>query len=334
MNENPLISVIVPVYNVEKYLKRCVESILNQTHSNIQVLLVDDGSTDQSGEICDWYAEKDQRIRVLHQKNAGQSAARNNALRKVKGEYIAFIDSDDFWETDMLSYLLGILKKNDAQLSVCGVHHIGFPNQQEESNNNQENIFVCEGQDIARNILLGTNGFSGSASHMLIDAKICQNQFYMEGHIYEDMEYMVRLALIEKKAVASQLRKYNYCYRSDNSSSTPSKKRKEDLDAVVQQLEQLVQAETPELMVCVDNRYISNAIYILRTLHRGEEDLFYWIRTDILRRKIDKDVQPTSIFLLYQALKFGRFSFKTMNLLYNGFRKMRCQFKPAEKKND
>ena len=118
-NEFPLISIIVPVYNVEKYLHRCVDSILNQTYRNLEIILVDDGSPDRSGEICDEYAAKDGRIRVIHQENRGLSGARNAGLDICKGEYIAFVDSDDYIEPDMFQQLFtGI---NDVDLCGCGM---------------------------------------------------------------------------------------------------------------------------------------------------------------------------------------------------------------------
>ena len=93
-----LISVIVPVYKVEKYIHKCVDSIINQTYKNLEIILVDDGSPDECGKICDEYAEKDNRIIVIHQKNSGQCVARNMGLKKMSGEYVAFVDSDDYLE--------------------------------------------------------------------------------------------------------------------------------------------------------------------------------------------------------------------------------------------
>ena len=104
--KNPLISVIVPVYKVEQYLHRCVDSILAQTYTNLEIILIDDGSPDRSGAICDEYAAKDSRIRVIHQKNAGLGAARNAGLDVCSGEYIAFVDSDDTLPEDALEQLI------------------------------------------------------------------------------------------------------------------------------------------------------------------------------------------------------------------------------------
>ncbi|MBE5873478.1 MAG: glycosyltransferase [Lachnospiraceae bacterium] len=113
------ISVIVPVYNVEKYLEQCVDSILCQTYDNLELILVDDGSKDGSGQICDCYAERDSRIRVIHQENKGISAARNVGLDVATGEYIAFVDSDDFIKPEMYEVMIGAIAENDADIVLC-----------------------------------------------------------------------------------------------------------------------------------------------------------------------------------------------------------------------
>lgn len=119
-----LISVIVPVYNVQKWLNKCVDSILGQTYENLEVILVDDGSPDRCGEICDEYAKMDARVKVIHQENARQGAARNNGLNIAKGEYIAFVDSDDYIAPDMYEKMLSELIKHNADMAVCGYYSI------------------------------------------------------------------------------------------------------------------------------------------------------------------------------------------------------------------
>ena len=114
--ENPLVSVIIPVYNVEKYLEECVNSVINQTYKNIEVILVDDGSTDSSGDICDEYVMFDSRISVLHKANGGLSSARNAGMKKASGEWIYFLDSDDFLELDMLSHLVNLATRKQADI--------------------------------------------------------------------------------------------------------------------------------------------------------------------------------------------------------------------------
>lgn len=111
-----LISIIVPVYRAEKYLDRCVKSILNQTYINFELILVEDGSPDASGALCDRWAERDNRIRVIHKENGGASSARNRGLDIARGEYIAFVDSDDWIEPQMYEYLYVAMEKSKAQI--------------------------------------------------------------------------------------------------------------------------------------------------------------------------------------------------------------------------
>lgn len=112
------ISIIVPVYNVEKYIKRCLDSLINQTYKNLEIICIDDGSTDQSGEICDKYALKDKRIRVFHKKNSGVSSTKNLGLDVFQGDYVGFVDSDDFVEPTMYEILLRDILLNDVDISV------------------------------------------------------------------------------------------------------------------------------------------------------------------------------------------------------------------------
>ena len=120
MKENPKISVIVPVYKVEKYLDRCVESIVNQTFGDFELILVDDGSPDNCPAMCDAWAQKDDRIRVIHKKNGGLSSARNAGMAKMTGKYVCFIDSDDWVETNTFEVLLELLKKYpQVQIAAC-----------------------------------------------------------------------------------------------------------------------------------------------------------------------------------------------------------------------
>ena len=119
-----LISVIVPVYKVEKYIHKCVDSIINQTYKNLEIILVDDGSPDECGKICDEYAEKDNRIIVIHQKNSGQCVARNMGLKKMSGEYVAFVDSDDYLEKDYLQKMREGIQ--DKQMAISGFKQVDF----------------------------------------------------------------------------------------------------------------------------------------------------------------------------------------------------------------
>lgn len=122
-SESALISIIVPVYKVEKYLPKCIDSLLSQTYSNIEIILVDDGSPDGCGEICDRYGRSDARIKVIHQPNQGVSAARNAGLAKAKGEYIGFCDPDDYVSPDMYGEMLRAIQSSGCDFAACGYNY-------------------------------------------------------------------------------------------------------------------------------------------------------------------------------------------------------------------
>lgn len=119
MQNLELISVIVPVYNVEKYIRECLDSIVNQTYKNLQIILVDDGSTDNSGKICDEFAKKDSRITVVHQENQGAGAAKNAGLDLIKGEYFSIIDSDDYIDLSMYKIMVSLMEQYDSDIAQC-----------------------------------------------------------------------------------------------------------------------------------------------------------------------------------------------------------------------
>lgn len=152
----PVISVIVPVYNAEKYLRECLDSIVNQTYKNIEIILVDDGSTDGSGAICDEYADKDSRIRVIHSVNKGVTAARTNAFKHSTGEYITFVDADDFLDCNMLKIMSEKITENNTDLLACQYINYNNETQSVEESLIRPPIGVYDKQDI---VDLLKNGF-------------------------------------------------------------------------------------------------------------------------------------------------------------------------------
>lgn len=134
-----LISVIVPIYNVEKYLTKCIESIINQTYENLEIILVDDGSPDNCPIICDEYAKRDSRVKVIHKKNGGLSDARNAGLDIATGEYIMFIDSDDFVEIDMMESMMNNMIDNNVDLVVCNIKYI-YDNSEKVKYNQKDKV--------------------------------------------------------------------------------------------------------------------------------------------------------------------------------------------------
>lgn len=189
--EQPLISVIVPIYKVEAYLERCVESIRNQTYRNLEIILVDDGSPDRCGEMCNQLAAQDPRIRTIHKVNGGLSSARNAGLDSMTGDYVAFVDSDDYISTDMIQRLFDVLQEHDAQISCCGIErvnehgHVGYFNPQ------TSDFLVLETHQ-ALGELLYNNRITNSLCDKLYRAEIFDGLRMTEGIIYEDYDVMYR----------------------------------------------------------------------------------------------------------------------------------------------
>ena len=193
VRKNPEISVIVPVYNTEQYLHRCLDSILNQTFKNIDLILVDDGSTDKSGDICAEYASKYCNTHVIHQKNKGQSAARNIGLdyayQKGTSQYIGFIDSDDWLHPQMYEILYRILNKHHVKMSVCSYRDVKELIDIESKDITA--LSVVKSEKITREqalerLFTEKNDMFGLVMPKLYDKELFQNRRFEEGVIYED----------------------------------------------------------------------------------------------------------------------------------------------------
>lgn len=153
MNNCELITVVVPVYNVEKYLERCLNSVVKQTYTNLEILLIDDGSTDCCSKICDEWAKKDNRIRVVHKKNAGLGMARNTGIDKATGKYICFFDSDDYIDSRTIEHATQILEKEKADLAVFGYFDISNNGEIVQTHIPVEKIEVYKGKQIQKELL-------------------------------------------------------------------------------------------------------------------------------------------------------------------------------------
>lgn len=208
----PLISVIVPVYNVEQYAHRCINSILNQTFTDFELILVDDGSTDKSGNICDEYGVEDSRVRVFHQNNKGQSAARNLALKWVfdnaDSSYIAFIDSDDWIHPRYLELLHNAVVELNVNISQC-IHIETQKDDVAVELNFQKKIVTVEEQY--------THYYSACVWGKLFARKCFENIWFPEGKIYEDVAIWYKILFTEKKIAIVEDELYYYYINPESS---------------------------------------------------------------------------------------------------------------------
>ena len=179
--DNPLISIIIPVYNAEDYLDKCIQSVLQQDYENYELILVDDGSTDQSSNIISGWASKDRRIRFLHKENGGQSSARNLGLDQAKGTYISFVDADDYVESDYLSYLLSLFTSN-CRITAC--NHLVIRGNHKAANNKSEDRILSKKEAFEEVLFHGCIDIAPWAK--LYKREVFQTLRFPEGRIFED----------------------------------------------------------------------------------------------------------------------------------------------------
>jgi len=213
METNPLISVIVPVYNVEKLLPKCVDSILAQTYGNLEIILVDDGTPDRGGIICDEYAAKDPRIKVIHKENGGLSSARNAGLDIARGAYIGFVDSDDWIEPEMYETMLALARKHAVKLVCAGRYDVSERTGKKKKGLCPEREEVVSGQELAGRIFLW-QGLDSAAWDKLYHRSLWQTRRYPHGRVNEDIPVTYLIALEAGQVALCPKSFYNYFHRA------------------------------------------------------------------------------------------------------------------------
>lgn len=238
---NPKISIIIPVYNTAPFLKHCLDSIYNQSFKDFEVLLINDGSTDESGKICDDYCAKDARFKVFHKENGGVSSARNIGLKEMKGEWVFFSDSDDWLESDALQTLLDLASKEDSDLIIAGYRKLDEQGGIKESIGqiSQKNMSF---EEALQEVYIATEySYQGYLWNKLFRASIIrQNKMMYDTGIYfnEDRLFIIQFLCYSKKCVAYSTKVvYNYIARSTSAMSSLQTgynlKYTTDLDAFV-----------------------------------------------------------------------------------------------------
>ena len=222
-----LISVVVPIYNVENYLTKCINSICNQTYKNLQIILVDDGSTDSSGILCDNASKIDNRIIVIHKKNGGLSDARNYGIDISLGKYITFIDSDDYISTDYIEYLYTLITRNESQISICGFIKTKYEN---DCTRIKEPIEECFDNDVALREMLYARKYSTSAWGKLYLTDFFSDVRYPVGKFAEDM--FTTYKVLKKANKISYGNQICYYYLRRNGSILVSQFSEKNMDVI------------------------------------------------------------------------------------------------------
>lgn len=230
-----LITVIVPVYNVQSYLAKCLESIVKQTYNNLQIILVDDGSPDDCPRICDEWAKKDKRIEVIHKINGGLSDARNVGLRNAKGSYICFVDSDDILDEHYIEWLYEAIYDNDAKMAVCDIECFNDGDLIKKSNIKPP-YRIYSPEEALKQILQGT-GIRAIACNKLYSSDILDGEKFVYGKHHEDEFFTYRIVDKADKIAFLPVPLYYYRQHPGSITATFSIKRLDALEAYLERLE-------------------------------------------------------------------------------------------------
>lgn len=278
MEDYGLISVVIPVYNVEKYLRECVDSVLKQTYSNFEIILVDDGSTDSCPEICDEYAAQDNRIRVIHRKNGGLSVARNTGLDDAKGEYIYFLDSDDWIVDKTLEKLIGCATLNKSDLVFFEAKMINENNMILNGNYNYHKYYEAGNpRSIADEIMSNKEFHTGIPMFFTKRSLYKDNNLrFVEGILYEDVVMSYQLFCMAKRV--AHVHEELYVRRFRENSIITSKKTAKNFTSVLEVYNKVLEFSECLCKERVLNKHIIrcafNVINIYNCLEKKDKKLY------------------------------------------------------------
>lgn len=259
------ISIIIPVYNASRYLYECMKTVLNQTYSNIEVILVDDGSSDGSGELCDKFSTEDSRIKVIHQKNSGVSAARNAGLKLASGEYIAFIDADDMIHADMYEVMLKKAKEYNADMVATGVTIRNLNGQEQPEYPLRTSIDEMSCEAALEKLL--TKRLNVAVYTKLFKREIINEvKFRNDKRYSEDKFFVFEAILRSRKIIEIPECKYIYVKREDSATTSLISKKNFDAFDLAVETEQYIMEKYPQLAMAAQYNLIYTIIVLMRRL--------------------------------------------------------------------
>lgn len=318
----PLISVIVPVYNVAEYLPRCMESILGQSYRNLEIILINDGSTDGSGLMCDEFAQRDSRIVVIHQENAGVSAARNAGLDVASGEWIGFVDSDDYIDHGMYERLRCIALKNDTKISACGFVKIHLDSHKEYRVCHNINEILTQKEALI--YLMSDRYYEGYVWNKLFHSSLFACERFDSGLYYcEDLLIVTRLLLKTDGLAYSPTTLYHYNHRQANITNTFNERRLTDLEAR-EQVIAIVDTISSDISKLAKCYYTHAAIGIMYASAKGRNYRYM----SVLRKKA---LSFWEIYFFSSEISF-RYKVRSFMILtapklaYESWRKLKLRF--------
>ncbi len=271
MEKKPLISVIIPVHNAEDTLDVCIQSIEMQEFKEYEIILVDDGSTDQSGIICDTRAEENETIRVFHTENRGAAAARNFGVRQAEGEVVAFVDSDDTVSEIYLSYLWELMKEYDSDIAVCSYDKVYEGNKVIEVDVGEDEVRFCISGEDAVESLLYQKYFLSVPWGMISKKGLWDKVRFPEDTKAEDMGTIYRLFAAADKVAYGSESEYQYYQRKSNTMFSTCDERNRDYYKHCREMISYVKANVPSCRKAAVSRFFSACFQILSETPRDEE---------------------------------------------------------------
>ena len=265
--ENDLISVVIPVYNVEQYLPKCIESIMSQTYKNLEIILVNDGSTDGSQKICEEYKSIDNRIKIINKENGGLSDARNVGIDNSSGNYITFIDSDDYIDDDYVYTLYKSLISYNADMSIAS-HKIIYPKRIIDKATDEK--FCANSKKVLEKILYD-EGIDLSAWGKLYKKSLFNNIKFPKGRLFEDSATTYRLIDESKKIAVNSKSVYNYVIRKNSISNEMFSEKKMDLITSTMEMTEFIKKKYPELEKGCERRLMYAYLSTLTQLAKTKE---------------------------------------------------------------
>lgn len=304
--DEKLVSVIIPAYNIEDYIGRCLDSIISQTYKNLEIIVVDDGSRDYTGEILDNYAKKDRRIKVIHKENGGVSSARNKGIEAAEGDYIGFIDGDDLIEPEMYKTLVDLLEEENVDIAHCGYQMV-FPDRIDYYHNTGKKKIQTTEEGL-KDLLSGEMIEPGLVNKLYKKELIKNCRLNETVKINEDLLMNYQLFKLSQKSVYYDITPYSYMIRSSSATGANSLiTKREDSLRVLNQIKD----------DCINNNLLSiiykRYIYLLMAICRdGLKDKSYMkyqkkqrkqlkkeLKTDVFKSCIPKKLKYMSLFSCY-----------------------------------
>ena len=320
MERNDLISVIIPIYNVERYLVKCIESVLKQTYSNLEIILIDDGSEDKCGKICEEYKKKDNRIKVIHKTNEGLSEARNAGIVNATGKYITFVDSDDYIDDCYIELLYNVLISYSADISIAS-HRIIYKNRCIDKSTNEE---FCANSKLILEKILYDDGIDLSTWGKLYKIELFDNIRFPKGRLFEDSATTYKLIDISKNIAVYSKAVYNYIMRNDSISKSKFSEKKLDLITSTKEMTDFIRSKYPCLSNACNRRlmyaYLSTLTQLAQckeTNKQIEKELLEYIRENKQKVLKDKRIPKRDRLGIYASIFGLRFYKLALNFYSN-----------------